>query len=278
MPPKAVIFDIGGVVVGSPVAAIGRVEKLWGLPQHYLNAAITAAGPEGAFQKLERGELEMEDFYRRFRAELSDVQKGNEAYRRYCARMGLNCPPLPKKLKIDGKELWSIMMDPATEPDPVVVIAINRLRASRRFRVAALTNNFAPPGVKPTRHAPTPPYTHPISAEELRTALKATAAEEEGGKKGAGNDLLRALFDEYIESCVEGMRKPDPRFFQLALDRLGVTAEETVFLDDIGHNLAAAAELGIKTIRVKHGKSREAIAELEKLLDMDLGVERTSKL
>ena len=44
-------------------------------------------------------------------------------------------------------------------------------------------------------------------------------------------------------------RKPDPKFFQLALDRLGVKAEETVFLDDIGHNLAAAAKMGIKTIR-----------------------------
>lgn len=87
-------------------------------------------------------------------------------------------------------------------------------------------------------------------------------------------------------------RKPDPRFFQLALDRLGVRAEETVFLDDIGHNLAAAAKMGIRTIRkslratglddkraeltveryagVNLGRSREALEELERVLGMSL--------
>ncbi|GAA5830488.1 hypothetical protein JCM11251_002488 [Rhodosporidiobolus azoricus] len=275
---KAVIFDIGGVVVGSPVAAISRVEKLWSLPEHWINAAITAAGPNGAFQRLERGEMSMEEFYRKFGEELSNVKRGNQAYGEYCRRVGIECPPLPEKVNIDGKELWSLMMDPATEPDPVVVEAINRLRASNRYKVAALTNNFAPPGQAPTRHKPTPPHTRPVSADELRTALKATATEGEGGSKGAGNDLLRGLFDEYVESCVEGMRKPDPRFFQLALERVGVKAEEAVFLDDIGHNLAAAAKLGIKTIRVKHGKSEEAIRELEGVLSMDLGLSGKSKL
>lgn len=97
-----------------------------------------------------------------------------------------------------------------------------------------------------------------------------------------------------------GNRKPDPRFFQLALDLLGVRAEETVFLDDIGHNLAAARKLGIKTIRtcdisllspqwkamlmgvcragVRHGKSSEAIRELEETLGMDLSSGRGLKL
>ncbi|GAA6041219.1 hypothetical protein JCM8097_008349 [Rhodosporidiobolus ruineniae] len=278
MPFRAVIFDIGGVVVGSPVAAIGDAERLWHLPRHYLNVAITAAGPNGPFQRLERGELELDEFYVRFGAELSDVRRNNEAYRQYCQRAGIDCPPLPEEVKVDGKLLWSMMMEPATEPDPVVVTAVNRLRASRRFKVAALTNNFASPGHKPTRHRPSPPYTHPISADELRTALKATAADEGGGSKGSGNDVLRSLFDGYIESCVEGLRKPDSRFFQLALDRLGVKAEETVFLDDIGHNLAAAAKLGIKTIQVKHGRSSEAMTQLEQLLDVDLGARSKSKL
>ena len=101
-------------------------------------------------------------------------------------------------------------------------------------------------------------------------------------------------------------RKPDPKFFQLALDRLGIKAEETVFLDDIGHNLAAAAKMGIKTIRecsrvlqiyerlsahnagplrdartyayldkpacpgVNLGQSRQALEELERVLGMKL--------
>ncbi|GAA5856464.1 hypothetical protein JCM8547_008755 [Rhodosporidiobolus lusitaniae] len=274
-PTKPSVAAGGGVVVGSPVEAVGRAEKLWGLPHHWINSAITAAGPSGAFQRLERGEVEVERFYRDFGRELNDVGKGNEAYRAYCRRVGRDVPPLPKEVKIDGKELWSIMMDPATEPDPIVVEAINRLRASRTLKVAALTNNFAAPGSAPSRHPSSPPFSRPTSVDELRASLKATG---QGAEKGKQTYVLKGLFDEFIESCVEGLRKPDPRFFQLALDRLGVKAEETVFLDDIGHNLAAAAKLGIKTIRVHYGRSREATAVLEKLVGVDLGLEQKAKL
>ncbi|GAA5870578.1 hypothetical protein JCM16303_001524 [Sporobolomyces ruberrimus] len=271
---KAVIFDIGGVVVGSPVAAISRAEKLWQLPPHYLNALITAYGDQGAFQRLERGELVIEEFYREFGQQLSNVERGNKAYETYCKRVGTECPPLPNKLKIDGKELWSLMMDPATEPDPLVVNAINRLRASGRFKIAALTNNFAPASGVPERYRSTGSY-RPVSTDELRRSLQHAAKNQDA--KGAGDTLLKSMFDEYIESCIEGLRKPDPRFFQLALDKLGIKAEEAVFLDDIGHNLMAAKKLGIRTIRVGHGSSEKAVKELEEVVNLPL-LEEKSKL
>ncbi|BGP59314.1 hypothetical protein NBRC10512v2_000608 [Rhodotorula toruloides] len=267
----------GGVVVGSPVEAISRAEKLWNLPKHWINAAITAMGDDGPFQRFERGEMGQDEFYREFGARLGDVETNNRAYRVYCKRAGIECPPLPQKVQIDGKELWGLMMDPATEPDPVVVEAINRLRASQRYKVAALTNNFAPAGTTPTRHISTTPY-RPISTSELRAALKEVAQGGEGEAKGTASEMMKGLFDAYIESCVEGLRKPDPKSFRLALDILGVEAHETVFLDDIGHNLAAAKKLGIKTIRVKHGKSKEAIRELEETLGMDLTSGKEAKL
>ena len=46
------------------------------------------------------------------------------------------------------------------------------------------------------------------------------------------------------------MRKPNDDIYQLALERLGVEANESVFLDDLGFNLKAAKQLGIRTIRV----------------------------
>ncbi|GAA5892178.1 hypothetical protein JCM8208_001465 [Rhodotorula glutinis] len=266
---RAVIFDIGGVVVGSPVAAITEAEKRWGLPSHWINAAITAMGDDGPFQRFERSEISQDDFYRDFGTRLSDVDSGNKAYRVYCKRARIECPPLPTQVRIDGKELWGMMMAPALEPDELVVNAINRLRASKWYKVAALTNNFAPLGVTPSRAPASPPYSRPTTAAQLRAALKQTAEEGEE-TTGAGNDAMRGMFDEYIESAVEGLRKPDPAFFRLALDRVGVKPDEAVFLDDIGHNLAAARTLGMHTIRVQHGKSHEAIAELEKLLGMDL--------
>ena len=61
---------------------------------------------------------------------------------------------------------------------------------------------------------------------------------------------IYALFDEVLESRVLGVRKPDPRFYQLACERLGVQPEECVFLDDLGVNLKPARALGMYTIKV----------------------------
>ena len=62
--------------------------------------------------------------------------------------------------------------------------------------------------------------------------------------------LLRPEFDVFIESAREGMRKPDPRIYELACARLGVRPEQAVFLDDIGANLKTARALGMATIKV----------------------------
>ena len=53
-----------------------------------------------------------------------------------------------------------------------------------------------------------------------------------------------------VESCLEGICKPDPRIFQLCLQRLSLQPSEAIFLDDLGSNLKVAASLGIHTIKV----------------------------
>jgi HAD superfamily hydrolase (TIGR01549 family) len=62
---------------------------------------------------------------------------------------------------------------------------------------------------------------------------------------------LRALFDADIRSAEVGCQKPDPRIYQIALDRLGVKADEAVFTDDHEEYVAGAAKLGIHTILYK---------------------------
>ena len=57
------------------------------------------------------------------------------------------------------------------------------------------------------------------------------------------------------------MRKPDPRFYELACATLGVEPEEAVFLDDLGVNLKPARVLGMHTIKVTDPDA--ALAELE---------------
>ncbi len=55
-------------------------------------------------------------------------------------------------------------------------------------------------------------------------------------------------FDARVVSGEEKMRKPDPLFYQILLDRYQLNAKETLFIDDSSRNIAAAERLGIQTI------------------------------
>lgn len=57
-----------------------------------------------------------------------------------------------------------------------------------------------------------------------------------------------SIFDVYINSAVEGVKKPDPKIFQLACERLNVKQEECLFMDDTLENIETAKKLGMKTI------------------------------
>jgi putative hydrolase of the HAD superfamily len=69
------------------------------------------------------------------------------------------------------------------------------------------------------------------------------------------------VFDHVVESSKIGVRKPDPRFYEIACELAGVEPEEVVFLDDLGVNLKPAKAMGMTTIKV--GDPDEALAELE---------------
>jgi putative hydrolase of the HAD superfamily len=88
------------------------------------------------------------------------------------------------------------------------------------------------------------------------------------GEDGERFSMLSDLFDTVVESAVEGVRKPDPRFYLLACERLSVEPSRSVFLDDLGINLKPARALGMATIKVTDPD--EALSELEDLLGIDL--------
>lgn len=74
-------------------------------------------------------------------------------------------------------------------------------------------------------------------------------------------------FDPIIVSAEEGVMKPDPRIFEIALARCGSTAGETVFVDDFPHNIRGAREVGMHAVWFR---SREqAIADLWKILQSE---------
>lgn len=59
---------------------------------------------------------------------------------------------------------------------------------------------------------------------------------------------IGSVFDEIIISCEVGVVKPDPAIFNLMLDRLGVKADESVFIDDRIKNIDGAKKIGLHTI------------------------------
>lgn len=79
---------------------------------------------------------------------------------------------------------------------------------------------------------------------------------------------VMVLFDHVIESAKIGLRKPDPRIYQLMVETLKVDPRNCVYLDDLGVNLKPAREMGMTTIKVTSGA--QAIAELEAVTGMKL--------
>jgi epoxide hydrolase-like predicted phosphatase len=115
-------------------------------------------------------------------------------------------------------------------PRPRMLDAIRTLRA-RGLRVGALTNNWQAEAPRPST-------------------------------------ALRDLFDVFVESAVVGLRKPDPRIYELVCEQLGVAPARVAFLDDIGRNLKPARALGMATIKVDDPD--RALRELETLLGFAL--------
>lgn len=81
---------------------------------------------------------------------------------------------------------------------------------------------------------------------------------------------VMTLFDHVIESAKIGLRKPDPRIYQMMIEALGVDPKNCVYLDDLGVNLKPARAMGMTTIKVLSGD--QAITDLEVATGLSLRV------
>ncbi len=93
------------------------------------------------------------------------------------------------------------------------------------------------------------------------------ARDEAATTRTSGIDV-QSLFDVVVESAIEGVRKPEPRIYQIACEKLGISPHDAVFLDDLGANLKGARALGMQTIKVDDTLS--ALDELEQVLGIEL--------
>lgn len=114
---RAVLFDLGGVVLDSPLHAIARFERAHAIPEGFVNRVVADTGSEGAWGRLERGRLDFASFVTGFEAE--------------CAAAGQ---------RVSARALMEEIAR-AAQPRPTMLAAIRRIRA-RGLLVAALTNNW----------------------------------------------------------------------------------------------------------------------------------------
>ncbi|KAF8545352.1 epoxide hydrolase [Trichophaea hybrida] len=237
-PINAIFFDIGGVCAGSPMLAIAEYELANNIPTGYINFAIVASAPTGAWQLLERAETPLNSaFYNAFARDICSPM----SWRSFHAARHIPLPSPHPPFKIDAERLFWNMMERGRTLDPVMMKAVDKLRSvgkEKGWKVGALTNDYR----YPDRH----PF--------LR-----------------GKPELRGRFDVWIASSECGMRKPEEEVYRFAMEKAGVEdGRGVVFCDDIGANLKGAARLGWRGIKVAIGGVREAVGELERLTGVEL--------
>ena len=98
----------------------------------------------------------------------------------------------------------------------------------------------------------------------VRTALLTNNVREWEARWRSKLPEIDELFEVVVDSAFVGMRKPEPAIYELTVERLGVSAEECVFVDDLEINCEAARELGMAAVRF--ADSAQAIAELRSAL------------
>jgi putative hydrolase of the HAD superfamily len=135
--------------------------------------------------------------------------------------------------EVRGRDVLSLL---SGDLRPEMVEALKRIKA--RFKTGCITNNL------------------PANAIGSASGRVLYIAE------------VMALFDHVIESAKIGLRKPDPRIYQMMVKALGVNPRRCVYLDDLGVNLKPAREMGMTTIKVLN--ATQALAELEAATGLSL--------
>ena len=130
--------------------------------------------------------------------------------------------------RVPGADVLSLL---AGEIRPDMVAMLDRVKEAG-YKIACLTNNV-------------------LGGDRVRPA---------DDSRAVAVAAIMNRFDAIVESSKVGVRKPEPRFYEIACEMLAVRPDECVFLDDLGINLKPAAAMGMTTIKVT--SASQAIADL----------------
>lgn len=195
---KAVIFDLGGVLIDYPAD---------GMRAYY--AKYLRVGEKaffGEFKKLE-----------------GDFQKGKISERHLWGKI---C----RKLKVStpkSNSLWINGFKSAYKEKKEIFIFANLLK-TRGFLIGLLSNTEVP----------------------VMNFIKSRK--------------IYKCIDKMTCSCEAGFRKPEREIYELALKRLGVKPEESIFVDDIKEYVEKARKIGINSILFSN--ARQVIKDTSEII------------
>ena len=201
---------------------------------------VFTTSPFEAFERFESARGLPADFIRtinstnphdnawaKFEASEIDVDEFDDTFRREAEGFAHS---------VGGKEVLALL---AGEFRPRMARVLAECR--KHYKVGCITNNMKnTPTV--AAHAPSNAVPNPERAAQTAAVMD--------------------QFDIVVESSLEGVRKPNPRIYEIACERLGVSPNRAVFLDDLGINLKPARAMGMVTIKVV--TEDQAIEDLER--------------
>ena len=202
---------------------------------------VITASPFEAFNRLEAARGLPHDLVRTINAANPDgnawalLERADITRAGFDARFAIEAAALGHELR--GADVLAVI---AGAIRPGMVAALDTIRAAG-LKLGCITNNV-PGGSGPAMA--------PDAASESRYAA------------------IFARFDHVIESAKAGVRKPDPRIYQMMCDALDVAPEACVYLDDLGINCKPAAAMGMVAIKVT-GEA-QALKDLSQVLEIDL--------
>ena len=207
---------------------------------------VITASPFDAFNRLEEERGLPRDFVRRVNA----INPDGNAWAKF-ERAEIDAAAFDTLFAEEARALGhalegeAVLAVIAGAVRPAMVAALDTLK-DRGFTIACITNNV--PGGK----------------MGIRGAGM-TRSEEAASEVAA----IMARCEHVIESSKAGVRKPDPRIYQMMCEKLGVEPGECIYLDDLGINCKPAAQLGMHAIKVTSGE--QALADLSAVLGVPLG-------
>ena len=230
LPLRAVLWDFGGVILTSPFEAFRRYESATGLPQDFIRTINSTNPHSNAWALLERSDISTKEFDELFAQESS--ARGH---------------------RVPGADVLALL---SGDIRPNMVAALDAVIAAG-FKTACLTNNMVT----------TNNDTVTTNNDMVTTNDNTVTTSESSNERASELTAVMNRFDVIVESSKVGVRKPEPRFYEIACEMLDVTPGECVFLDDLGINLKPAAAMGMRTIKV--ADPVDAISQLAAITGID---------